>query len=329
MIVQVAESEPLHNILFHAAEEASFIALDQVYRTAIKSASERHMYDMLFYIRYYYALSLYQKPENEDKAVALWESALKDDLPRSSLNVEATLPNLILKLGPIYLRKARSEEQDSDAQTYLQKISRLMPDEAVESSIIFPAKLYLARYHHVKGDENKARQITRSMVKLGLELLSDGEDDSDYTAFRKLLLAFLTLDDEKNAVAASVLAFLRNRIPHPRSPTDSLPDESFQYYLAFADCDGGCGRHLAAGSVMWWCKDCINIAFDKTCFQKLKEGNLESRVCDKDHEFLCIPVWDSKRLDAFPRGYVPVGKEVVSFGDWKRRIRRAYIEFDR
>ncbi|RJE17898.1 hypothetical protein PHISCL_09768 [Aspergillus sclerotialis] len=284
---------------------------------------------MLFYIRYYYAMSLYQQPENEDRAVALWESALRDDLPRSSLNVEATLPNLILKLGPIYSRKARSAKQDTDAQTYLQKISSLMPDEAVESSIIFPAKLYLVRYHHVKGDENKAKQITRSVVKLGLEILSDGEDDSDYTACRKLLLAFLTLDNDKNAIAASVLAFLRNRMPCPRSPTDSVPDDPFQYYVAFADCDGGCGRHLASGSAMWWCKYCINIAFDKTSFQKLKEGKSEWRVCDRNHEFLCIPIWDSKRLDTFPRGYVPVGKEVIPFSDWKDRIRRVYIEFDR
>lgn len=28
-------------------------------------------------------------------------------------------------------------------------------------------------------------------------------------------------------------------------------------------------------------------------------------------------------------GCVPVGQEVISFGDWKREIRGVYVEFDR
>lgn len=142
-----------------------------------------------------------------------------------------------------------------------------------------------------------------NVAKLALEILSSDENDSDYTAYQNLLLALLTLDDDKNAIAASVLAFLRNRISYPRSPRDSVPDnDTFQYYLAFADCDGQCGRHLGSGDVMWRCKDCIRIAFDKSCFQKTHGWEVGVARLQWGNGFLCIPVWGLKRLDAFPGG---------------------------
>lgn len=328
MVVEVAESEPLHNILFRAIAETDM--LERVYNTAVATATKRHMYDKAFYIQYYYAIFLYQYPQNEDRAVALWESALKDTLPRSSLNVETTLPSLITKLGPIYLHRARTASQDTDARNYLQKISDLMPEEAAENNIVFPSKLYLARYYHVKGSETKAKQVTRSIIKVALEILANGEDDIDCTAYRKLLLAFLPLDDDKNALAACVQIILQNRRTahsHADSPIEGDEDPS-PYY---ADCDGECGRRLGleAGSVLWLCKDCIGVSFDDACFRKLRDGALAKRICDRSHDFLRVPVPSAEKLDNVPLDWVSVGVKPVSFKDWVGELRRVYVEFDR
>lgn len=322
MVVELAESEPLHDMLLHAMSKTCQLGvLEMVYDSAIELATRGREYGKSFYIRYYYAAFLNQRPENEERAVALWEKALNDDLPRSSLDIEATLPSVIVKLGPIYLGRARTSVREADVQRNLDKISDLIPDEAVESKLTLPANLYLARYHHVNGNETQAKQITRSMVKLALELLCDGDESSDYTAYWKLLLVFLPFDDDVNAVTASVMASRVSQMAYTRSA-----DPENDHYLPLADCDG-CGRYIGSGRVMWWCRDCIDMTFDEGCFQKMKSGTLARRICSAKHEFLAIPVWDGKKLRELKKGVVPVGEKMVSFEEWKGDVRRKYVDF--
>lgn len=212
MMINLAAQETLHEILLRTAvETGQFNLLEEMYESAIKTAMKCQSSTSLYYLRYHYANAVYQQPEteNEERAIDLWELALKDDLPRTVLEVEDILPDLTRKLAPLYLQRARAAERDSDAsRAYLKRIAGILPDEASENNIVFPSKLYLARYYHVQGDKLRAKQIARSVVKMALEILSDGDWDNDYLAYWRLLLVFLPLGDDKNACTAVIMAGL-------------------------------------------------------------------------------------------------------------------------
>ncbi|KAL2809195.1 hypothetical protein BJX63DRAFT_370382 [Aspergillus granulosus] len=389
MLVDLASEERFHNIVLQTAvETGQFEFIEQVYNDAIRLSTESEAYTSLYYIRYHYANEIFQQDNGEERAIGLWETALKEDLPRSFLDIDYVLPYLTVKLAPIYLSRALAAEKGSEtAQDYLHRISSITPDETSESNVILPAKLYLARYHQVKGDEAKAKQIVRSTVKLALEMLSDDDSDNDYLAYWRLLLVFLPLNDDENALAAVSMAALASQstfmngapgVAHleepkkgpqkdqggkdhnkkerkeqsPRPGSGSLqagavetrrpstpkspktPDLNPVNPAAlddptapvFAICDGGCGEYWQAASEMWWCKDCINLTFDKDCFQQLRDGTLPLKVCDKDHEFLAVPKWDDSVLKDAPRNSVPYAGKVISLEEWKRVIVRKYTE---
>ncbi|KAK1147409.1 hypothetical protein N8T08_001491 [Aspergillus melleus] len=404
MLVNLATKESIHEIILQTAiETEQFSLLERMYDDAIKLASELQAYTSLYYVRYHFANALFQEVENEERAVALWEIALKDDLPRSFLDVEEILPSLTIKLAPVYLRRARAAEHDSEmAHEYLRRISEILPDEVAENKILFPAKLYLSRYYQVKGDQAKAKQIARSVVKISLEILSDDDKHNDYLAYWRLLLVFLPLADDQNASAAVIMAALASQSsldtntgreeallenlqdtapetpnqdipdkteksqskvtppidtavdksprqgeepptkPEPRpistspttafftpdSPSSPIADLSLPPPQIFAVCDGECGHYWETASEMWWCKDCINLTFDRDCFEKLQKGTLPLNICDKNHEFLVIPKWDHDKMRRIPRGYVPYGERAISLEEWKGIIRKMYVELD-
>ncbi|CEL02875.1 Putative NACHT and TPR domain protein (AFU_orthologue; AFUA_7G06670) [Aspergillus calidoustus] len=392
MLVDLASEERFHSIVLQTAvETGQFEFIEQVYNDAIKLSTESEAYTSLYYIRYHYANEMFQQDNGEERAIELWETALKDDLPRSFLDIDYVLPYLTVKLAPVYLSRALEAEEGSEtAQDYLHRISSITPDETSESNVILPSKLYLARYYQVEGDEAKAKQIVRSIVKLALEMLSDDDNDNDYLAYWRLLLVFLPLNDDQNALAAVSMAALasqstiasaisrvprleepkrdspkgqggkdhskkerKEQSPRPRSsslqtgapaelrrpstpntPPTKTPDlkpvdpANLDDPTApvFAICDGGCGDYWEAASEMWWCKDCINLTFDKDCFQQLRDGTLPLKVCDKDHEFLEVPKWDGAVLKDAPRNSVPFAGKVISLEEWKKAIVRKYIE---
>ncbi|KAL5003715.1 hypothetical protein BDV10DRAFT_2038 [Aspergillus recurvatus] len=441
MLVDLASEETFHNIILQTAvETGQFSFIETVYEDAIKLSTQVEAYTSLYYIRYHYANEIFQQDgaDSEERAIALWETALKEDLPRSFLDIDYVLPSLTVKLAPTYLSRARSAEPDSEvAREYLHRIASITPDEGSASSastsqsnVILPAKLYLARYYVVTGNKKKAKQVVRSVVKLALEMLSDDDADNDYLAYWRLLLVFLPLDDDTNALAAVAMAALASRaafanvnagagpgistplIDEPRKMTNgkdhnskkerkeqsprsrpaintpspsislqtgpgtpetrrpstpnSLPrtpelrpvsladphshslsepasapasakgdeedDEGEDPDLGpvFAICDGGCGRYWQGASEMWWCKDCINLTFDKDCFEQLRSGTLPLKVCDRDHAFLGVPKYDNHGSDwdgyGVPRGSVPYMGKAISLEEWKRRIVRDYIE---
>lgn len=310
MLLQNAESEPLHEILLHIAigtvnhPDTKAIPISSTYEQAIHLATKTNQYDHLFYLRTHHATLLRQRPETESLAIHLWETALKQDLPRSSLDVETTLPSLTVKLGPIYLSRARAASSADEIRLNLQKIQSITPDEAVAARIVLPAKLYLARYYHLTGEEHRAKSLTKSVVKVALELLGGG--GADWTGGWKLLFVFLALDDTENAIVAGGLAY---RGGHG------------------IVCDG-CGLPTGSGtgpeSGMWWCKDCIDISFDETCFHRLRDGTLERRVCSPDHDFLWISGVDS--IHTIPEGYDGKGEDKVPFTAWKEVIRTKYVD---
>ncbi|KAL5343425.1 hypothetical protein BJX70DRAFT_169222 [Aspergillus crustosus] len=398
MLVDLASEETFHSIVLQTAvETGQFGFIERVYDEAIKLSTERQAYTSLYYIRYHYANEIFQQDNGEERAIELWEVALKDDLPRSFLDIDYALPSLTLKLAPIYLSRALAAEVGSEtAQDYLKRIASITPDEASENNVILPAKLYLARYYQVTGDNPKAMKIVRSAIKLALEMLSDDDSENDYLAYWRLLLAFLPLNDDENALAAVTMAALASRSaladanlnvniplidepkrpsskdqmgkehprkerkeqsPRPGSPRPSSlqtgtpptrprrpstpntntpimtpelkpidPDRDNEDQASvFAICDGGCGYFWETASEMWWCKDCINLTFDKDCFEQLQSDTLPLKVCNKEHEFLKVPRWEEGLLEEKGKGAVPVGGRVISLEEWKKEITKKYI----
>ncbi|KAL4808834.1 hypothetical protein BDV18DRAFT_157771 [Aspergillus unguis] len=406
MLVDLASEETFHKIVLQTAvETGQFEFIEGVYKDAIKLSTAREAYTSLYYIRYHYANEIFQQDNGEERALELWEVALKDDLPRSFLDIDYVLPDLVVKLAPIYLSRARNAQKGSEtARYYLDRIASMTPDEVSGSNVILPAKLYLARYYQVEGDNTKAKQIVRSVVKLALEMLSDDDSDNDYLAYWRLLLVFLPLNDDKNALAAVTMAALASRsafasvnpgvplIEQPRKPSakehspsgkeltkkerkeqsprpaasnslqagtasstpetrrpstpSSLPrtpelkptelhidteagiqdEEDLANTPVFAICDGGCGHFWEDASEMWWCRDCINLTFDKECFEQLQSNTLPLKVCDKEHEFLKVPALDDAVLRGKPRDSVPYAGKAISLEEWKKEIVREYID---
>ncbi|KAL4906693.1 hypothetical protein BDW74DRAFT_136595 [Aspergillus multicolor] len=467
MLVDLASEETFHNIVLQTAvETGQFAFIENVYEDAIKLSTQMEAFTSLYYIRYHYANEIFQQdsPDAEERAIALWETALKEDLPRSFLDIDFVLPFLTVKLAPIYLSRASAAEPDSEtAHDYLNRIASITPDEGSvssastsQSNVILPAKLYLARYYVLTGDKKRAKQIVRSAVKIALEMLSDDDADNDYLAYWRLLLVFLPLDDNNNALAAVAMAAAASRIafanfnagpvcgpgmplidepkrnpspgqsngnvkdhnsprgkkerkeqsprgrpapsittnsislqmhpgagpgtPDTRRPStpNSLPrtpelkpvaladlhlhshsepasapasvrgdadvdielEEEDAVVPIFAICDGGCGRYWQDASEMWWCKDCINLTFDRECFEQLRAGTLPLKICGKDHAFLEVPRLAGHSMNGnanangngsvagidVPRGYVPLNGKAVSLEEWKRGIVRDYIE---
>lgn len=94
-------------------------------------------------------------------------------------------------------------------------------------------------------------------------------------------------------------------------------------HLSFS-CDGSCGHDWRYADDLHVCKDCLDVQFDSKCYEKLKAGELEQKVCNKNHSFLHVPPWDSEAAAAVPEGHVRVGEEVVPIPDWIERIRKQY-----
>jgi hypothetical protein len=111
-----------------------------------------------------------------------------------------------------------------------------------------------------------------------------------------------------------------------KSPSSSSPP--LEEYWATANCDGRCGFDWTYASEMYCCRDCIGFQFEAGCYAKIQAGTLRRKVCDKSHEFFFVPKWDHERMDAVPKGSVPVGAEVLTLEEWKGRIRKRYVEFD-
>jgi hypothetical protein len=201
-----ADKSEYHEYILHAAIETNrFDILDSIYLPSIDLAGTESRWEDLYYFRYYYGIALNHRPDSENKAIAVLELALKEDLPRSSLSSDFFLPQLILALAPIYLRLAREAEPGSElAADYLMRISDWLQDEANERNLMYPSKLFLARYYHKNGDKVRAKETAKSVVKVALEMLSDDDVDNDSMAYWRLLMAFIPLEDDENTLAAWV-----------------------------------------------------------------------------------------------------------------------------
>ncbi|WEW55846.1 hypothetical protein PRK78_001279 [Emydomyces testavorans] len=111
--------------------------------------------------------------------------------------------------------------------------------------------------------------------------------------------------------------------PSPSNTSLNRDSSGLQGHLHFV-CDGACGREWFYADDTYACKDCLDVQFGSECYEKLKAGTLEQKVCSKDHSFLYVPRWDSEAAEKVPEGHVRVGDDVIPIQSWLVKIRKEY-----
>lgn len=289
MVEVFAELPYFHTFLLKVVQETERIdLLDAMYEISIARLKYTEQYVQLCHVRCAYGEALYGVPNRRAEAIKQWEQAIQQDLPRG--NKYRLLPQLISKLGPIYVDMA---ERADNPSLYLQKISSLVPDSISETASFVGPQIYLARYWYGQGDHIQAKQMVRETVQQALDLLCDEDAENDAFAFQRLLSVFVPLGDNKNTeVCVQMLARIGGKVR----------------------CDGDCGHIWDYGEGMWWCRDCVNTNFNGACYQKLCEGEFKFSVCHRGHEFFYIRAQESRmnKVDAIDE-------------QWLARIRREYL----
>lgn len=160
----------------------------------------------------------------------------------------------------------------------------------------------------VDGDSIQIDESTESeadsQTETGSEAALESENGSDHNVD--------TPEEETTEVA-------------PSSPASSVSGEqaTAQGNIGFS-CDGSCGHEWSYADDLHVCRDCLDVQFDGKCYEKLKAGKLEQKVCNKNHTFLHVPPWDPEAASAVPERHVRVGEEVIPIPEWIDRIRKLY-----
>lgn len=309
----------IHQILWDATQATrKFGLLDAMYQAAIKTAEKMKNHEALFATHFTYGRFLHDQPNRrEDEVIREWETAMWEYFPSSGLDPRIPMVCLIYGgLGPIYLQRALTAKADSDpgcVEQYLSRLLSMVPEGVTLSQLELPPNLWVARYHHIDGNEAKGRQTVHTLVQVALELLSDEDETNDRDAYNKLRSIFIALSDERNALTALAMEARESRFG---------PSGNEEYSMKMT-CSGRCRHRWHIPSDMWICKDCINVYLEINCMTKLKERTQEESFCSPNHDFIKVPKWDEDWLNSVPMGMVPWGEQIITLDQWKQEIRQA------
>lgn len=259
------------------------------------------------HLRYYYAIALaYQNCVEE--ACIIWEKNVYDEATTIGQdNHSATLYIRVLSLQRLlseyshYTRNKPIQGQDTGFSEKLKKAERWIIDVFRGSD--HPVTVLLGRAYYLAGDERQAKECMRAHVKTALELLSDEVTDNDWAGFYMLTQATAAIDEDERALAAWQLV---------------NPGTEYGFFECDGKCD--CGRLNQQHMDLYACKDCIDVQFEQSCFEKLKSGTLDVRVCGKTHRFLKLPKLDAKALKEREKGLI----QEQTIQDWLHDIRHLF-----
>ena len=307
-------------ISFAVVQTKNFSILERLYEPAIRKGEKMGDHEMLGHVRRLYARGLsFDCNRREDKVIELWEQCLSNYPKHSDTDFDlGYLNSVISKLAPLYLQRALAAKANSDLNTatnYLSKLSEMLPEVVTPSEIDLPPQLWLARYHHLNGDDAKARQVVRNSVQVVIELLSDEDESNDMDAFHKARFIFTALGDEINALTSIAMETREERSRYGKNGP----------YMSLL-CDAKCGKFADHRIGMWICKHCVNMLLDDECMADLKVGKLKRNVCNPNHDFIRVPKWEGDWLDSVPKGMVPWGDQIITLDKWKQKIRLLYID---
>ena len=154
-------------------------------------------------ITYYADQIRWEIAKTEEERNAVVESMEKNIHDCADSNVVVLRDLIAKRLAQVYVDRLRALTDDSpEIQTTLKKLSDLTFDETAERDDSVNTNLLMARYESVRGDQESAMKLTRGIVKIGLDLLSDEDPDNDWQGYQRLATVLTYYGDDDNALAA-------------------------------------------------------------------------------------------------------------------------------
>ncbi|KAL2858593.1 hypothetical protein BJY01DRAFT_230757 [Aspergillus pseudoustus] len=290
-------------ILQYMVHTEDFAMLDSIYPEAIATSNKSNNHRACFHFRRAYAIGLSAKPVTPLETIMELLLAAAKDVPYSGLNMPDALFRVGYRLATIYLDKAKqANDNDAEAESWLRKISEIVPEQVSEDQMRLPLRLFAARYHVIKGNEKAARQAAHNSLRMAAELLADSDASNDLLAYSKILYAVTPFGDENHARAATYMI-----------KSESGPG-GYQVY-----CSCKCGKRLDDPGDQWRCKDCIKVMLRPECKENVKKGVI-GHVCQPGHDHFPIHKWTGKDLD---KG-VPWKDRIISLDHWREKLIRDY-----
>ena len=322
-------------------------------------ASTRGVMAMLLY---FFALFFYNNHTNESEkqtAISLWERILgMEETENVGYNYLPYAKRLVAdKLSSVYFQRALQAAKDSgDAALYVKHLEQLSVTQSDEelydwSTQTYPKQL-LARYYALTGEPEKAKDVLRAHIKIGIDLLSDDDPTNDWQGYKSLTMHLMYAGQDDNARAAwslitpekqeeesvkveaqdSTSTDQKAESAEPKTESDSAgtkqepvadSTKELEGPLGYT-CDGRCGTRWTYADDIYVCRECHDIQFDGRCLEQLRGGTLQRQICNKGHDMFYVPKYDKEELERVGEGNVKVGQEIMKIEDWIQNIKKEW-----
>lgn len=263
-----------------------------------------------------------EHPERKEIAIDQWVRILQtEDSPRASYMT--SVKSLVRdKLATVCFNEALRDKET--AGPYLEQLEQLA---ALKSTSViadwcdstYPIRL-VARYYALQGDKEKARDALRVHVKANLDILVDDDPLNDWQGYQGLATYLMFAGEDDDCLAAWSLIVPTTKTKPDEESAEADPSEDPTGPL-YAVCDGSCGTKWTFADNLYACRQCDDIQYDLACLNKLREGSLNIKVCDKEHEMLLIPAYDAVEMAKIGDGNVKVGEQIVSVEEWIQNLK--------
>ncbi|KAK8123718.1 hypothetical protein PG999_003636 [Apiospora kogelbergensis] len=180
--------------------------IENLFDLAIRLATEKETYDLLFYLHNGFAKTLSAAVDEtyRSRVLEVQQAALRllKEHPSDAISPYA-VEDMKNSLAQGYLETAFALDlSDDQIQNYGSLIEQLVPESNDKADVwgSIDRTCCLIRFHHKQKSESKtADEWTRKIVRAGLELLSDGDFENDDSAYWVLARLFATVGDKENA----------------------------------------------------------------------------------------------------------------------------------
>ncbi|KAI9702198.1 MAG: hypothetical protein M1820_006280 [Bogoriella megaspora] len=87
-------------------------------------------------------------------------------------------------------------------------------------------------------------------------------------------------------------------------------------------CDGDCGKKWTYADDLYVCRECIDVQMDAPCLEKLRRGEIDGDVCDRNHRFMHVPAWNLAGFKRAQEGKVLVSGNILTVDAWLENIKQ-------
>lgn len=328
-ILGLVSDSKTFDAVFESYQEAIVAAKEQLARAANNGDVDKEAVHRVCQVRLMHNLALLcydnstENVERREFAIEQWVRVLQIDEIRDETFVSIAKSTAWTKLANACFREAMRDP--SNAATYLEQLEQLTTwkpaydIDGFRRSTAYASEL-VARYYALQGDEQKAKDALRMHVKRNLDFLSDDDPFNDWMGYLGLARHLMFAGHDADCLAAwSLIVPYDDEEPSPEGP-GSEPTLQKLTGPMWEHC-AGCGTRIMYPNNIYMCRECDYTHLDEPCYTKLREGTLEKKICDKEHEILHIPPFDAAERERVGGGNVLVGEEIISVSEWLQRIK--------